>query len=292
MRYSLIALTLLLSPLGAAQAQISVGIGVALPGVSIGINMPAYPRLVRVPGYPVYYDPNADANYFFYDGLYWVLRDDGWYQSTWYNGPWLYEPPESVPLFVLRVPVRYYRRPPGYFQGWRADAPPRWDTHFGPGWAQQRRGWDRWDRRAVPAPAPLPVYQRQYSGERYPQQLDQQRTIQAQRYRYQPHDVTAPQREQQREHLRNQPAPSQPQLPGDRPNILSPQRNEAPGQRAPMSQPNRGREGYAPPAANPHGDGPAGAAQRRDNRQDPGPDGQRGDPRDDRRGGRPGDGPN
>lgn len=68
----------------AANAVVSVGI--SFPGVSIGINMPRYPTLVRVPGYPVYYDPRVDTNYFFYDGLYWVLQGDDWYASSWYNG--------------------------------------------------------------------------------------------------------------------------------------------------------------------------------------------------------------
>ncbi|HSM98882.1 MAG TPA: hypothetical protein VLS47_07680, partial [Gallionella sp.] len=47
---------------------------------------------------------------------------------------------------------------------------------------------DRWDRNIVPAPAPLPVYQRQYSGGRYPQQINQQHQLQKQHYRYQPRD--------------------------------------------------------------------------------------------------------
>ena len=48
--------------------------------------------------------------------------------------------------------------------GWRADAPPRWGDHWGNDWQQRRSGWDRWDHRIAPAPAPLPVYQRRYSG--------------------------------------------------------------------------------------------------------------------------------
>jgi hypothetical protein len=86
--------------------------------VSIGINLGAYPDLVAVPGYPVYYAPRLDSNFFFYDGLYWVYAQDNWYASSWYDGPWDMVAPESVPLFVLRVPVRYYRQPPGYFGGW------------------------------------------------------------------------------------------------------------------------------------------------------------------------------
>jgi hypothetical protein len=66
-----------------------VSINFSTPGVHIGINLPVYPQLQRVPGYPVYYAPQAPGNFFFYDGLYWVFEDDGWYFSSWYNGPWL-----------------------------------------------------------------------------------------------------------------------------------------------------------------------------------------------------------
>ena len=163
MRYQLIALSLLLSSATASYAQVSVGVGINLPGVSIGINVPAYPDLVPIPGYPVYYDPRADSNYFFFDGLYWVYSDDNWYESSWYNGPWHGVGPEYVPLFVLRVPVRYYRRPPAYFRGWHADAAPRWGDHWGRDWESHRQGWNQWDHRATPPAAPLPGYQREYS---------------------------------------------------------------------------------------------------------------------------------
>ncbi len=167
-------------------AQVSVGIG--FPGVSIGINLPAYPRLVRVPGYPVYYAPQLDANFFFYDGMYWVFQNDDWYASSWYNGPWELVNRDDVPPFVLRVPVRYYRHAPAYFRGWRADAPPRWGDHWGHDWEQHRRGWDHWNRRAAPRPAPLPAFQRKYSGDRYPRQVEQQHQLLERHYRYQPRD--------------------------------------------------------------------------------------------------------
>lgn len=182
-RYGLIALCLLLCSATAAQAQVSIGI--STPNVSIGINFPIYPELVPVPGYPVYYAPQVDANYFFYDGMYWVFWDDNWYASYWYNGPWSYVEPVVVPVFILRVPVRYYVRPPVYFHGWRHDAPPHWGRHWGPKWEQRRHGWDRWNRAHVPSRAPLPVYQRRYSGDRYPR-FEQQRSLQRQHYRYEP----------------------------------------------------------------------------------------------------------
>ena len=152
----------------ATPAAAEVSISFSSPNVSIGINLPLYPELVPVPGYPVYYAPRLNANYFFYDGMYWVYQDDYWYTSDWYNGPWWLVEPEFVPVFILRIPVRYYRRPPVYFYGWPSYAPPRWDRHWGREWEQRRRGWDRWDRRSVPPPAPRPDYQRQYSGNRCP----------------------------------------------------------------------------------------------------------------------------
>lgn len=200
MRYALIALLILLGTATPAMAQVSVT--VSIPGVSIGINQPVYPELVLVPGYPVYYAPQVRANYFFYDGLYWVYQDDRWYASSWYNGPWDYVEPDDVPLFVLRVPVRYYLAPPVFFRGWVVTAPPRWDLHWGPRWVQHRHDWDHWDRHAIPAPAPLPVYQRQYYGDHYPRP-EYQRVIRTEHYRYQPRDSVV----RRHDELRSAPRP-------------------------------------------------------------------------------------
>ena len=189
----LLVVSVVLGSITSATAQVSVDIG--LPGINIGINQPVYPDLVPVPGYPVYYAPQADSNYFFYDGMYWVYQQDNWYASSLYNGPWGLVAPEEVPLFILRVPVRYYRQPPAYFRGWVSDAPPRWGEHWGNEWEQRRNGWDHWDRSAVLAPAPLPTYQRQYSGNRYPR-AEQQQSLQNQNYRYQPKDAVVQQRYQ------------------------------------------------------------------------------------------------
>jgi len=185
-RYVLVLLGALLVAPASAEVQVSIGIGT--PHFSIGINVPAYPRLVAVPGYPVYYAPSMQANFFFYDGMYWVYQNDYWYASSWYNGPWWLVGPEVVPLFVLRVPVRYYRYPPPYFHEWHQDAPPRWGDHWGRDWEQRRSGWDRWDHRSAPPPAPPPDYQRQYSGDRYPRQVEQQYELHQQNYRYQPRE--------------------------------------------------------------------------------------------------------
>lgn len=204
MRYLILVLCVLLGAATPAAAQVSIGIGISSPGLSIGINVPAYPRLVRVPGYPVYYAPGLSANFFFYDGMYWVFEDDRWYASSWYNGPWALVDPYAVPLYILRIPVRYYRRPPAYFHDWHRDAPPRWGEHWGREWQERHRDWDRWDRHAAPRPAPLPRYQRQYSGERYPRAEERRREIETRSYRYQPRDPAVRQHYEERGRGRGQ----------------------------------------------------------------------------------------
>jgi hypothetical protein len=183
MRKQLIVLSMLSCLVAGIPAQADVGID-----VNIGVNLPAFPDLTPIPGYPAYYAPGLDTNYFFYDGMYWVYQDDNWYASSWYNGPWDVVAPDFVPVFVLRIPVRYYRRAPVYFHGWRQDAAPRWDQHWGHDWAEHRHGWDQWNHHSVPPRPPLPVYQRQYSGDKYPHVVQQQQTLQDKNYRYKPHD--------------------------------------------------------------------------------------------------------
>lgn len=234
--------------LSSAYAELSIGIG--LPSVSIGINVPVYPRLVAVPGSPVYSDPRANSNYFFYDGLYWVYRDDNWYSSSWYNGPWQSIGPEYVPLFVLRVPVRYYRQPPAYFHGWRADAPPRWGDHWGREWQDRRAGWDHWDRHSMPRAAPLPTYQKRYSGDRYPGAVEQQHAIRSENYRYQPHEAVTRQHFQQPQvnQSRQRSLPEQRAEPQDRQPPPNQQRQQhQPQQQAPVQQRAEPQDRQPPP---------------------------------------------
>jgi hypothetical protein len=157
------------------------------PEVSVGAGFyqPAYPNMVLVPGYPVYYSPYGNANYFFYDGLFWLYQGDRWYSSGWYNGPWNGVAPHYVPYYLLQVPVRYYRAPPPYFHGWRADESPHWGEHWGRDWQDHHRDWNK---RGQQPPAPLPRYQGAYTGDRYPRDGDRQNAIRDQNYRYEPRD--------------------------------------------------------------------------------------------------------
>jgi hypothetical protein len=194
MRKIIILLSMLCGAAIPAMAQVSIGIG--MPSVSIGINFPVYPQFQPIPGYPVYYAPGLPANYFFYDGMYWVYANDNWYASSWYNGPWGIVEPMVVPVFIYRVPVRYYVSPPVYFQSAPPDAPPPWGQHYGPAWQQRHTGWDHWDRRSVPPAAPLPTYQKQYSGSKYPS-VAQQPKITAEQYHYTPRESVSRQHYEQ-----------------------------------------------------------------------------------------------
>src|SRR5476649_123866 len=238
MRYVLIVLCMLFGSVTSAMAQLSIGIG--LPGVSIGVNVPVYPELVPVPGYPVYYAPGMNSNYFFYDGMYWVYQRDNWYASSWYNGPCGLVSPEVVPLFVLRVPVSFYRDPPAYFRGWGSDQPPRWGEHWGNQWEQRRSGWDRWNRSSAPRAAPLPVYQRQFSGDRYPR-VEQQQALLGQNYHYQPHDAVVQQhyQAQQVQAAPAAPAPRQQPQQGmvQQQAPRAPNQDKAPQAKAPVQEP-------------------------------------------------------
>ncbi len=192
MRSLIIAACLAISSLGAA---VSLPASAAV-SVSIGLDIPVYPRLVAIPGYPVYYAPSLDANYFFYDGMYWYFDGATWYDSPWYNGPWTVIDPFYVPSFILRVPVRYYHRPPVWFRGWRAAEAPRWHEHWGRDWAVRRGDWQHWDHRTAPRPAPLPAYQQRFSGNSYPTPV-QQAQIHTQEYRFAPSEQIV------QEHYRN-----------------------------------------------------------------------------------------
>jgi hypothetical protein len=155
----------------------------------IDVDLPAYPDMQPVPDSPVYYAPAVDSNYFFYDGLYWDYSNDGWYASTWYNGPWEFVDPIYVPTYLLWVPIRFYHRPPPFFRGWNRAGPPRWGEHWGQAWQAQHNAHS--GTRVDPAArAPLPSYQRQYPRAAYPRG-PQQYALHAQQYAYHPQTPAA-----------------------------------------------------------------------------------------------------
>ena len=107
----------------------------------------------------------------------------------------------AIPDSVTIVPARSYL--------WKVEA---------------RTGWDRWNRRSAPAPAPLPLYQRQYSRGRYPR-VEQQQALHRQNYRYQPRDAIVRQHYQEQA-VQRAPAPSQRGPQGAPPQERSPRQHD------------------------------------------------------------------
>jgi len=101
---------------GAAQINIGINIGTPPPPPP-PVVIAAPPQLVVVPGTPVSYAPAVPHNYFFYGRQYYVLHEGAWFSAPAHNGPWTFIAVERVPPPLLRVPVAYYKIPPGHLKG-------------------------------------------------------------------------------------------------------------------------------------------------------------------------------
>jgi hypothetical protein len=129
------------SALAAILAAAAVNLAPLAPAraadVHIGITIAAPPQLVVVPRMPVYYAPALPYNYFFYNGQYYLFHEGRWFYGPTYNGPWHFIALEYVPVPVLRVPVQYYKAPPGHWK--RRKGPPPWAPAWGHGKSWERR---------------------------------------------------------------------------------------------------------------------------------------------------------
>jgi hypothetical protein len=96
-------------------AQVNIGINIAIPPPP-PIVIAAPPRLVVVPGTVVSYAPAVPHNYFFYGRKYYVLHDGAWFFAPAHHGPWTFIAAKRVPRPLLRVPVAYYKVPPGHLK--------------------------------------------------------------------------------------------------------------------------------------------------------------------------------
>jgi hypothetical protein len=116
--------------------HIGIGIGVPPPPA---VLIPAPPAVYLIPGSYAYFAPDVGFQLFFHSG-YWYRPYNGyWYRASYYNGPWHYLPPASVPVVFARLPHNYYRIPPG-----QRLIP---YGHLKKHWYEWDRGHDRWEDR-------------------------------------------------------------------------------------------------------------------------------------------------
>lgn len=115
----------------------SFSIGVQTNNLNLGINVgPTPPPLVVVPapvvvapgppGPPlpvVYTAPSLPYNYFVYQNVHYLYREDHWFRARHYNGPWTVIGIAQVPRPVLAIPVEQYRERPAH---WAHHGPPPW----------------------------------------------------------------------------------------------------------------------------------------------------------------------
>jgi hypothetical protein len=97
-------------------AQINIGITIGTPPPP-PIVIPAPPQLLLIPQTQVSYAPALPYNYFFYGGKYYVSHESAWFAAPAHHGPWTFVAAERVPKPLLRVPVAYYKVPPGHRKG-------------------------------------------------------------------------------------------------------------------------------------------------------------------------------
>jgi hypothetical protein len=116
----------LLPTLGTAQINVDITLGTPPPPP---IVLPAPPPLVVVPRTQVFYAPAVPYNYFFYGGKYYVAHEGTWFIAPAYQGPWTVVAVERVPEPLRRVPVTYYKVPPGH----RKEGGPPWGRGHGKG---------------------------------------------------------------------------------------------------------------------------------------------------------------
>ncbi|BDU73334.1 hypothetical protein [Mesoterricola silvestris] len=142
----LLSLVLLASAL---QAPAQISIHVALPPVDLGLRLPLRPELVEMPGTTACYVRDVDADLYYQDGTYWLLREGCWYASPRTRGPWAVVRREYVPGCLVGLRPRRFERYDPPYQGWRRG--PEFRELPGRDWPEHRHGgWDRegWEHRS------------------------------------------------------------------------------------------------------------------------------------------------
>lgn len=114
MRKFYIMVFLIMASLGlqqAANAEVSINIGINLPLPEIKISSP--PAVVVIPGTYIYFAPDVDADIFFFRNHWYRLHNGRWHRSDEYNGSWAFITIDIVPRELLSVPSGYRHVPPG-----------------------------------------------------------------------------------------------------------------------------------------------------------------------------------
>jgi hypothetical protein len=103
---SILVILFLSCPPKNGLAEVNLNINIGAPPVIV--TEPA--EVVLIPRSKVYFVADAGPDLFFYAGFWWSPRDDRWYRSQVYKGPWVVVELRHVPVQVVRVPRDYRAR--------------------------------------------------------------------------------------------------------------------------------------------------------------------------------------
>ncbi len=88
-----------------SNAGMNVDITIPVPGLVV----PAPPATSVIPGIYAYYQPDLEADIFFYHGYWYHPYRGQWFISTGYNGPWGAVAIRRVPRPLLGMPSHFRR---------------------------------------------------------------------------------------------------------------------------------------------------------------------------------------
>jgi hypothetical protein len=127
----LIVVTMLLVFMGypnRSMAGVNINIGINVPPAVV---IPAPPAVVLIPGTYIYFIPDIEADFLFYQDYWYRPYKGRWYRARSYNGPWVYVVPARVPGVLLHLQPDFRHIPPG---------------HERIPYGQLKKNWRRWEQ--------------------------------------------------------------------------------------------------------------------------------------------------
>jgi hypothetical protein len=111
-----LALVMPVTQAHASHVNFNVGVNVGVPVAPVYVNPPVViegpPEFVAPPELGFYVAVGVPYDLFYFSNRYYLCRGNVWYESPYYNGPWLTVGFRDVPYGLRRLPfdrIHYYR---------------------------------------------------------------------------------------------------------------------------------------------------------------------------------------
>lgn len=131
-----------------ACAEVNVNVNVGIPAVPVPVPvpppivLPAPPEFILPPALGVYVAVDVPHDLFYFGGVYYLFRDNGWYRADYYNGPWRHVERRHLPPGLRKHKyerIRHYRDME--YRRYRDDHDHYRGRHFKPSkeWKEERK---------------------------------------------------------------------------------------------------------------------------------------------------------